>query len=760
MIWPMYFPDVEFTLDDRRFNLISQLSHFFSTSRAEHLLSQVQYEDGFLFLTIDIQQLQKTCETEEFYAALEIVPREALLCMGAAVHKKPKNILLEEGRKINVRLYNYSESFITLKSLKAAYIGKLVSLRGTVVKVSTVRPLVVQMNFACGKCGTTISSNFPDGKFSPPISCILQGCKSRTFNPIRSSACLIDFQKIRIQELQKPENYEEGRVPRTVDCELTEDLVDACIPGDVVTLTGIIKVINKYMDVGRGKSKNKNQGLYYLYLEAVSVRNSKSQFSSDDLHVNGDDSFAFSPKDLEFIVKFYEEHGSDIFHQIVHSFCPSIYGHELVKAGITLSLFGGVQKHSMDQNKVPVRGDIHVIIVGDPGLGKSQLLQAAAAVSPRGIYVCGNATTNAGLTVAVVKDPMTSDYGFEAGAMVLADRGLCCIDEFDKMSAEHQALLEAMEQQCVSVAKAGLVASLSARTSVLAAANPVGGHYNRAKTVNENLKMSAALLSRFDLVFILLDKPDELLDKRVSEHIMALHSGYEEHVPPSKKLRRAFPVSEDLACDAKNGSLASRLRLHPDKDRDFVPLPGPLLRKYIGYARNFIFPRMSKSASDILQAFYLRLRDHNTSADGTPITARQLESLVRLAEARARLDLREEITAQDAQDVVEIMRESLYDKYVDEHGFVDFARSGGMSQQKEAKRFLNALNKQSEMQRKDCFSVSEIYSLADRINLRVPDIDSFIDNLNSVGYLLKKGPKTYQVLSSSYSHSQSLRSRY
>ncbi|KAJ6793682.1 putative DNA helicase MCM8 isoform X1 [Iris pallida] len=468
------------------------------------------------------------------------------------------------------------------------------------------------------------------------------------------------------------------------------------------------------MDIGGGKSKNKNQGLYYLYLEAVSVINSKSQSVSEDSQASNSDSgtkllfdfYTFSPKDLEFIVKFSEEHGSDVFRQILQSLCPSIYGHELVKAGITLALFGGVQKYSMDQNKVPVRGDIHVIIVGDPGLGKSQLLQAAASISPRGIYVCGNATTNAGLTVAVVKDPMTSDYAFEAGAMVLADRGLCCIDEFDKMSAEHQSLLEAMEQQCVSVAKAGLVASLSARTSVLAAANPVGGHYNRAKTVNENLKMSAALLSRFDLVFILLDKPDEVLDKRVSDHIMALHTGNGEHALPNKKQRRAVEYNGSVDFAVKNGSLASRLRLDREKDKDFVPLPGSLLRKYIGYARNFVFPRMSRPAAEILQKFYLRLRDHNTSADGTPITARQLESLVRLAEARARLDLREEITAEDATDVVEIMKESLYDKYVDEHGVVDFARSGGMSQQKEAKRFLSALNKESELRQKDCFSIS------------------------------------------------------
>jgi len=228
-----------------------------------------------------------------------------------------------------------------------------------------------------------------------------------------------------------------------------------------------------------GKSKGRNQCLYYLYLEAISVRNLKSNAVSDEeIRASGISNFqTCSDRDLEFVVKYKEQHGPDVFRQMLQSFCPSIYGHELVKAGITLALFGGVQKNSADQNKVPVRGDIHVVVVGDPGLGKSQLLQAAAAISPRGIYVCGNTTTKAGLTVAVVKDSLTNDYAFEAGAIVLADRGVCCIDEFDKMSAEHQALLEAMEQQCVSVAKAGLVASLSARTSVLAAANPVGGHY-------------------------------------------------------------------------------------------------------------------------------------------------------------------------------------------------------------------------------------------------------------------------------------------
>ncbi|KAI5054214.1 hypothetical protein GOP47_0030893, partial [Adiantum capillus-veneris] len=667
--------------------------------------------------------------------------------------------------KIYIRLHNYSESVLALKHLKAAYVGRLISVRGTVVRMSVVKPLVVEMRFSCLKCGHAMEKQFLDGRYSPPASCGMHGCKSKTFQPNRTLVKTINFQKLRIQELSEAHGHEEGRMPRTVECELTNDLVDVCVPGDVVTVCGLVKAINTDMDVGGGKHKTKGQSLFYLYLEAISVVNSKNQSTATEDHENDVRAAAppnartFSPRDLEFIVRFATEHGPDLFRQILHSICPSIYGHELVKAGLTLALFGGVQKYVLDQNKVPVRGDIHVLIVGDPGLGKSQLLQAAAGVAPRGIYVCGNTTTTAGLTVAVVKDAITGDYVFEAGAMVLADRGICCIDEFDKMSAEHQALLEAMEQQCVSVAKAGLVASLSARTAVLAAANPVGGHYNRSKTVNENLKMSAALLSRFDLVFILLDKPDELMDQRLSEHIMALHAGSEERYNAAKQsLYRAANQSSG----GGGSSLAARLKLHSQTDRDFSPLPGPLLRKYVAYAKQYVFPRMSDAAAKELGDFYLELRKHSHSADGTPITARQLESLVRLAEARARLELRDTITEQDAKDVVEIMKESLYDKLVDEHGVLDFGRSGGMSQQKETKRFLNALQRQSEVQQKATFTLSELCCLADDIDLRVPDIDAFIENLNAAGYLLKKGPRTYQVLSSSFAGTQrgsQLRSR-
>lgn len=338
-----YFPQQLFTVEQTWLNLTSSLFSFFSSSIGQNIVSQVRNEYGNYVLSLDFQQLKNMCHIEEFYEMLTEKPKIALLCMSVAVHtvllSKWESDKPELAAKVDIRLHNCPETMIALKNLKAAYIDKLVSVRGTAVKASTVRPLVVEMSFECIKCKQSITRIFPDGKFSPPSTCNLNGCKSKNFNPLRSTAQTIDFQKIRVQELLKHEDHEEGRMPRTVECELTHDLVDSCIPGDVVTVTGIIRGINNYMDIGGGKSKNRNQGFYYLYLEAVSIVNSKSQSipdDSQDSHAKARptelfDLFSFSSKDLEFVVKFAEEHGSDLFRQILHSICPSIYGHELVK---------------------------------------------------------------------------------------------------------------------------------------------------------------------------------------------------------------------------------------------------------------------------------------------------------------------------------------------------------------------------------------------------------------------------------------------
>ncbi|KAK6983738.1 DNA helicase MCM8 [Biomphalaria glabrata] len=417
----------------------------------------------------------------------------------------------------------------------------------------------------------------------------------------------------------------------------------------------------------------------------------------------------------------------------------------MVKAALILCLFGSSQKFTSDKNRVPVRGDPHLLIVGDPGLGKSQMLQSVASVAPRSVYVCGNTTTTSGLTVTLSKEGGSGDYALEAGALVLADQGCCCIDEFDKMGAQHQALLEAMEQQSISIAKAGIVCSLPARTSILAAANPVGGHYNKAKTVSENLKMGSALLSRFDLVFIMLDKPDEELDCVLSEHVMALHAGASRTVGSTSSVRLE-PSDASRAQWEQDKPLSERLKVCRSELTD--PIPHQLLRKYVGYARKYVHPKIGPEAATVLQDFYLTLRLKHQSRDSTPITTRQLESLIRLTEARARLELRETATKSDAEDVVEIMKYSMQDVFSDQFGFIDFNRSmhgSGMSGRAQPKRFISGLQRISEQTYNNIFTLQQMRQVAKDLGLNVPDFEGFVSSLNNQGFLLKKGPKVYQL---------------
>ena len=295
-----------------------------------------------------------------------------------------------------------------------------------------------------------------------------------------------------------------GRIPRVVECEVHGDLVDIVTPGDVVSIVGIVKMLST-LD---GKGKKAASQMYSIYVDVNSIVKASTN-PGDDLEDGAfsKDYVDFSEKDLLGINAIKNCGGDNVFRILVQSLCPPIFGHDMVKAGLVLALLGGRRRYGDQEKEVTTRGDPHVLIVGDPGLGKSQMLSATVKIAPRGVYVCGNSTTTSGLTVTMTKDSETGETALEAGALVLADQGVCCIDEFDKMT-EYSALLEAMEQQSISIAKAGLVCSLPARTCVIAAANPVGGHYNKAKSVSENLRMNSALLSRFDLVFILLDKPD------------------------------------------------------------------------------------------------------------------------------------------------------------------------------------------------------------------------------------------------------------
>lgn len=434
-------------------------------------------------------------------------PSTAMPCLALAVHKllAADGEQLDDGCKVTVRLYEFGPQ-TPLTQLKSNLLGKMVCIRGSVIRAGFIRPMVTALPFLCRKCGTRLTPSVacPDGCL-PDFRGVCPVCKGQTFVPMREEAQMDDFQIVRIQEELDGESGA-GRVPRTIDCELFGDLVDACAPGDQVTVVGVLRMrladdakqVRTPVRRGGGSNSARGRGRgarggggggdateansqLDVYVQVNSIDNKKQ------VDTGRRETMDFSEKDLEAVRYIHEQ--PKLFSLIVNSIAPAIFGHDLVKAGLALALFGGTQSDSDETTAaekfsrkakgfLPVRGDSHILVVGDPGMGKSQMLQAVNTISPRGVYVCGTYASARGLTVSLNREAGTSDYALEAGALVLGDQGVCLLDEFDKMDiSEHQSLLEAMEQQSISIAKAGVVCTLPARTSVIAAANPVGGHY-------------------------------------------------------------------------------------------------------------------------------------------------------------------------------------------------------------------------------------------------------------------------------------------
>jgi len=643
-----------------------------------------------------------------------------------------------------------------LKDLKAHLLERVVDIRGTVIRVSNVRPLCTWLTFKCAKCGAMFSTEQPEGVYTEPKRCAggggggenggrdNKGCRSTSFVAMRSHSqtLTVDWQSVRIQETTPA--AEKGRVPRTLDCVLTADLCDVAVPGDVIEVKGRLKT-------SQGATTTSFQAvatIHSYYLQAVSVYNQKvldSNQRSPNCGVN------FTLLDYSAIQEIHA-FKAKLLKLLVASLCPSIYGNELVKAGLLLGLFGGTVKCSVSRDKVPVRGDPHILVVGDPGLGKSQMLSSCSSVAPRGVFVTATGATSSGLTVTLSREG--NEFILEGGALVLADQGSCCIDEFDKMTG-HQALLEAMEQQSISIAKSGIVCTLPARTAIIAAANPIGGHYNKAKTVAENLKLSPALLSRFDIIFIMIDKPDEEHDLFLSEHIMNRHSKNKMAATPSQQQYRVSQNSflhqragTDPAVDQK---LLDRLRCDSGESLDLIP--HALMRKYIAYARQYVFPKITPECAAVIQNYYLELRRNYQSADCSPITVRQLESLMRLTEARARLELREDATADDARDVIEIVQSTFVDTFGDDLGVLDFSRAingSGVSSRSKVKVFMSAVHKLAHAQSKNLFSGQELKSLMTAVGVQVGNFYDFMQNLSNQGYFIKKANGSFQLLSAEF----------
>ncbi|CAG8735992.1 27314_t:CDS:10, partial [Racocetra persica] len=489
-------------------------------------------------------------------------------------------------------------------------------------------PILPEMSaafFRCSICDSCVEVEVDRGKIDEPHRCRRRECNStNTMTLIHNRSSFKDRQVCRLQET--PDNIPDGQTPHSVSVCLYDDLVDSARP---VELTAIYRST----PIRVHPRKRTIKALFKTYLDVVHIARDQSRLNSlsghddylsydlnaenDDVNiVNLEDDMNTSSNRHEIRPEFTEEEiqcfenlakRPDLYNYLAQSLAPSIYGLDDIKKGILLQLFGGTRKKFTKSGSPQYRGDVNVLLVGDPGTAKSQMLQYVHKIAPRGVYTSGKGSSAVGLTAYVTRDPDTKQMVLESGALVLSDDGVCCIDEFDKMSDGTRAILhEVMEQQTVSVAKAGIITTLNARTSVLASANPVDSKYNPKLSIVKNIDLPPTLMSRFDLIYLVLDKVDWSADRKLARHLVALYRD--------------------------DNSYVSR--------RDILPIK--TLTKYIKYARKNYHPFIGddQSASALINA-YVDLRkvgiDPRSSENIITATTRQLESMIRLSEAHARM---------------------------------------------------------------------------------------------------------------------------
>lgn len=562
---------------------------------------------------------------------------------------------LKEGEQILVGFEGpFVSRRVTPRDLLSSFIGSMVCVEGIVTKCSLVRPKVVKSVHFCPSSGnfTTreyrdITSNmgFPTGSVYPT--------RDENGNLLVTEYGLCkykDHQTLSMQEV--PENSAPGQLPRTVDVIVEDDLVDSCKPGDRVAIVGIYKAIP-------GKSKGSVNGVFRTVLIANNVSLLNKEANTP----------IYTPEDLKHIKSIAER--DDTLDLLGNSLAPSIYGHSWIKKAVILLMLGGVEKNL--KNGTHLRGDINMMMVGDPSVAKSQLLRAIMNIAPLAISTTGRGSSGVGLTAAVTSDQETGERRLEAGAMVLADRGVVCIDEFDKMNDQDRvAIHEVMEQQTVTIAKAGIHASLNARCSVVAAANPIYGTYDRSLTPTKNIGLPDSLLSRFDLLFIVLDQMDADIDRQISEHVLRMHR-FRSAAGGLGTLDGGSRYGKDDEADTGSSVFVKYNRmLHgkkTERGRKRDTLTIKFLKKYIHYAKHRIQPELTDEASDQIATAYAELRNSNSNAKtgGTlPITARTLETIIRLSTAHAKMKLSRQVLKSDVEAALKVLNFAIYHKELTE----------------------------------------------------------------------------------------------
>ena len=583
----------------------------FLDSKSKELQELGEFYPEKKSLIIDYGELEESESGMELVEELIDSPEEFISIFEDAIRDRDIPTLVKEP-KFHVRFTNLPrENMAMVRNITSEYITKFVSVEGVVNKVSDVLPKVSIGTFICNKCGEIHEEPQPTRFLREPIKC--NNCERGDFRFVPERSEFIDIQRLEIQE--PLEILTGGEQARRIELWVEDDLTDRVTPGDKIMVNGIVRLMPPL----------KKGPVYRQYIDANFIEPIEREFSEIEV----------TPEEKKEIINLSKD--PHIYDNIINSIAPSIYGYKEVKESVALQLFGGRYGKTLPDG-TSVRSDMHLLLVGDPGIAKSRLLQYVDQLAPKSIYVSGKGTTGAGLTAIAEKDEFADGaWTLKAGALVLAGGGIACIDEFDKMGkTDRESMHEAMEQQTISVAKAGIVAKFKADTAVLAASNPKFSRFDSYSPIGEQFDIPPTLLSRFDLIFPIRDILDAEQDKKIATHILKMH------------------MSE-----------ADKKGLEP-------PIPVELFRKYIAYARKNIYPVLTDDAADKIKDYYVALRSSGSGA--VPASPRQLEAIIRLSEASAKIRLSNSVTVSDVERAIDLTNFVLREVAMDEEGRIDMDR--------------------------------------------------------------------------------------
>ena len=615
----------------------------------------------------------------------QLLDRPAEVIEQAEEAIKHMDLGLEDWQQMHVRFKNLpEESTVWVRDLRSEHIGKFIAIDTIIRTASEVRPQATEMTFECPECEEVITIAQDSIYMTGPTSCPNPTCNRRgTFN-IKDKK-LIDATSLKVQE--PPDTIIGSEQPSLIRIELQDDLVSPkerkkILPGNRIRLTGILRDIQKRVNGPQGPGKSTQ---FDIFIEANHVETKDEIFEEIILTEEEE-------KEIKELAG-----KKETYADIIASIAPSIYGYEDIKEAIMLQLFAGRVKIQKDGTRI--RGDIHIFLVGDPGTGKSQLLRYVSELAPKGRYVSGKGASAAGLTAAAIKDEMTGGWALEAGVLVLASGGVAAVDEFDKMNKDDvSAMHEALEQQTVSIAKAGMITRLNTKTAVLAAANPKFGRFDRYRNIYEQIDIGPAIMSRFDLKFPVQDESTKAKDEKLANHI---------------------------------------LKSYQDPDVIQPPIEKELLKKYVAYARRTCEPILSDEAADKLIEFYVewRAKYSNPESGSVPLTARQLEAMVRLAEASAKIRLDDTVRIDDAERAVKLVESSLRQLGTNEAGEFDIDQlETGISSTQRSKihTLLDILDK-LETEKGDRILLEDVITAGKAKDMDETTIRDVIDKLKQKG---------------------------